>query len=198
MCPRLKNCRFKVGSGAGREKKNFHNPRVNHLLLCHLHFPNLWVPSKLHVVIKSVDSQCQRPSSPHFFSFPVRLQVAGIWNRCICHLRTKYSQSPCCKRHWCLFLPLWELDWRELKGPVYQLGERRAEELLLATHHLEKLKPNFFFFFFFWSMQLCFHLLGEGETARGCGEGCGGQQCQRQLKCLASVRVYFKSVKRSL
>lgn len=126
-------------------------------------------------------------------------QVARIWNRCICHLGAEYSQSLGCEKRECLSLPFWKLDWRELKGPVCQLGERRAEELLLATHHLEKLKSNFFFFWGLCSFASIYWVKVKLPRDMAWGrDGVGGWWCPRQLTCLASMRVDLKWVKGSL
>lgn len=127
----------------------------------------------------------------------VRPQVARIWNRCICHLGEKYSQSLCSEKRWCLSLPFWKLDWRELKGPVCQLGERRAEELLLATHHLEKLKSNFFLFFLLVYVALL-PSTGCRQNCQGTWHGGGGVMVSEAAYMSASMRVDLKWVKGSL
>lgn len=68
-------------------------------------------------------------------------------------------------------------------------GKRGAETLPLATHHLEKLKPNFFFFLSLFRLSLvllCFHLLDERGTAR---EGGRGNAVRGGFRHVASVRV---------
>lgn len=78
--PRLKNCRFKVGSRIGGERCTESLSQPSFIALqC---FPDLMVSCKLHLVIKSVVSQCQRPPS-HFppsplqFFFPLLLFLSG-------------------------------------------------------------------------------------------------------------------------
>lgn len=71
MYPRLKNCRFKVGSGARREKRNFQNSQDSHRIIFHLCISNLWASNKLHLVIKSLGSQRRCPS----FSFSTLFSV---------------------------------------------------------------------------------------------------------------------------
>lgn len=138
------------------------------------------------------------PHSPSLFFFPLLLSLSacrslGSDTAVSVTLERSTRKAPAVKGALGLFLPLWKLDWRELKGPVCLLGERRAEELLRATHHLEKLTPNFFLFFSSWrSVWLCFHLLGGGVTAgRRGGQGVGGGNSVWDKLCVLHQWVFI-------
>lgn len=159
MYPRLRNCRFKVGSGARREKKNFQNSQDNHPIIFHLCISNLWASNKLHLVINHVGSQCRCPSfsfstlfSGTFF-FPASLLPSGrrslgsetavsvTWERSI----RKASAVRHSSVSLCLSGNLIEESWKDLSASLGKEGQRGS---CLPLTIWRNSNPTFSLFFF--------------------------------------------------
>lgn len=160
MYPRLKNCRFKVGSGARREKRNFQNSQDSRRIIFHLCISFLWASNKLQLVIKSLGSQRRCPSfsfSTMFsviFSFPASLLLSGrrslrsetavsvTWERNI----RKASAVRSAGVSLCLSGNLIEESWKDLSASLGKEGQR-SSCLPLTIWRNSNLTFSFFSFF---------------------------------------------------